>query len=172
MKKTLQLFLGVFIVSACALAQPTITATGINPVAGEQFISIGSPYMSPGSSGASQTWNFSTMTTSSTSTLSVVTATSTPYGASFPNANIATTSNSTSFEYFNASSTAYQAYGSAGASNLNSYTNPEDRLRYPFTYSNTYTDVFTSTYMNGTTTVYRYGWTTSTADGYGTLITP
>jgi hypothetical protein len=172
MKRTLQIIFGTCLISAGALAQPTLTAAGYNPVVGDQFTNIASAYMSPGSAGANQTWNLSTLTMASTSTTTVVAVSATTYSASFPSCNIAITGNGTSFEYFNASAAAYQAYGSGSSSSVDSYSNPEDRLRFPLTYANNYVDYFSSVYMNGGNTVYRSGSTTITVDGYGTLTNP
>ncbi len=173
MKTKLHFLSIAFCLSAITvMAQPTLTAAGINPVSGEQFINVGSTYTSPGSAGANQTWNFAALTTNSTSTVSVLTASTTTYGASFPNANVATTGNGTSFEYYKTSAGAYQSYGSANASTTDSYTNPEDRLQFPFTYTNTYLDYFSSIYVSSGVTIYRSGNTNVTADAYGTLTTP
>ena len=154
------------------MAQPTLTGANSNPVAGDQFINVSSNYVSPGSAGASQTWNLSSLTVNSTSTVTVSSAASTTYGASFPASNLATTSNGTSFEYFNGNSSVYQSYGSASSASVDSYTDPEDRFQYPFTYLSSFTDAFSSVYTSGSTTYYRTGTTNVTADGYGTLTTP
>lgn len=172
MKRHLPLIAGALAISLNALAQPTLTASGCNPVVGDQFVNAASPYAAPGSGGVNQTWNFSSWTTSTTSTLSVVAISSTTYSASFSNSNLATTGNGTSFEYFNANSGAYQSFGSGNTSSIDSYTDGEDRLRYPFTYNSTYNDVFASTFTSGGNTIDRSGSNTVTADGYGTLTTP
>jgi len=52
-----------------------------------------------------------------------------------------------------------------------SYSDPEDFLRFPFTYGNTYSDPWSVTFVSGGYTFYRTGHTVVTADGYGTLIT-
>ena len=52
-----------------------------------------------------------------------------------------------------------------------SFSNPEDFLRFPFTFGNTYTDPWAVNFVNGGYTFYRTGNTTITADAYGTLIT-
>lgn len=171
MKKTLLTACAMLCVAG-ALAQPTLTASGINPVVGDQFVNVGGPWMSPGNAGAGQTWNLSGLSNGSTSTQTVVAVSSTSYSASFTNSNLGITSNGTSFEYYNANSSAYQSFGSGSASSVDSYANAEDRLRFPFTYNNSYTDNFNSVYTSGTNTVYRIGTTTVTADGYGTLVTP
>lgn len=157
-----------------SLAQPTLTATGINPTLGMTltYYSVQSQY-SPGNSGANQTWNLSTMSGTSLGLTTIVTASSTTYGSQFSNANIAYSTPGSGVSYIKTSSTAQQNYGMApesGAAVL-SYYNPEDLLRFPFTYNDTYSDTWGVTFVSGTT-FYRTGTTTVTADGYGTLITP
>jgi hypothetical protein len=174
MKKCLFcLFLGsLLLLSFSSRAQPNITGTGVNPVIGETITEHRTTFHSPGTSGVNQTWNFASWASTATVILQVVNPTVTTYGSSFPNANTAfTTVGSASAAYYKYSSTAMQNYGSY-SSVVIAYSNPEDLLRYPFSYNNTYTDTWTAQYVNSTYTFYRKGSSTVTADGYGTLITP
>jgi len=171
MKKSLLFSAGLLLSCTLMQSQPVLTSSGINPVIGNIFTNVSSAYTSPGPGGASQTWNL-TLNTTGNSTTSVVAVSSTSYSASFSTCNLATTGNGTSFEYFNANSNAYQSYGSANSSLTNSYSNPEDRLRFPLTYNDNYTDGFSSVFTNSGNTTYRTGQTNVTADGYGTLTTP
>ena len=172
MKKSLQnLFIGAGLsVTSMALAQPTLTAAGINPVIGDvTSVTSSTAAISPGSSGANQTWNLSITGTASTNT--AVAVSSTPSGSSFPGSNIAVGTSTSAYVYYNASSTAFQYYGSKSTQGVQYYSNPEDFLHFPCTYNSTYTDAFACTYTSSTT-IYRNGTVTVTADGYGTLTTP
>lgn len=152
-----------------ALAQPTLTATGINPVVGDIFTQTSSTVgVNQGSSGAGQTWNLSSIT-GTTGTYSMVAASSTTYSASFPGANLSETG---AVSYYKTSSTAWQIYGVVESTVTISYSNPEDVLHYPFTFNNSYTDTWSSTFVNAGSTYYRTGLDSIKADGYGTITTP
>jgi hypothetical protein len=171
MKKQLRFFFAATLASAGMLAQPTITATGINPVIGDHLSIVTSTVVpAPGSAGANQTWNLSTMTgTAATNT--IVASSSTTYSASFPNANVAT-STAGAQVYYKTSATAWQFYGVQQGTLTMAYSNPEDLMRFPFTYTNNYTDSWSTTFTNSGVTFYRTGADSITADGYGTLTTP
>lgn len=173
-KTLLNLFTGSLLLTcSVSIAQPTLSGTGTNPVIGESTTYTGTSYFSAGPSGASQTWNFATYTGTPSTPSNVVTVGSTPSGSSFPSANIAiNTGGGAPYSYQKTSATAYQNYGNVASSGVvMSYSNPEDYLRFPFTYLNTYIDPWATTFVNAGYTFYRTGTTTITADGYGTLIT-
>ncbi|HKC68949.1 MAG TPA: T9SS type A sorting domain-containing protein [Bacteroidia bacterium] len=178
MKTPLQnLFLaaGLFTASLC-IAQPTLTATGINPVVGDAFVDYGTGYVGPGSAGANQTWNLSSLTTTGTVSYTAVNPSSTSYSSSFSNANVCESGGSAGYYgYYKTSSSALQIYGDVIATGTTSivipYSNPEDMIHFPFTYNDTYTDTWAGTFTNGTM-FYRRGTDSVTADGYGTLILP
>lgn len=175
MKKKLLAFMtgSLMLICSVSIAQPTITATGINPVIGNSFTTQAANYVSPGSSGAGQTWNLSTMTGTTSSTATAVTPGSTTYGSSFPNSNVALNYTGGGAAYYKTSSSACQFYGVVSTSNVvMSYSNPEDFMHFPFSYNNTYSDPWAVQFVNGGYTFYRTGTTTVTADGYGTLTTP
>jgi len=162
--------------SVSLLAQPVLTATGINPVIGDQFSNKTVGYVSPGSAGAAQTWNLSTMTGTTTTTSTMVTVGSTPNGSSFPNANESGKSSSGTYSYIKTSTGAFQLYGEVAPSGTTSvvfsYSNPEDLLHFPFNYTNSYTDTWASVFTNAGSTYYRKGTDSVKYDGYGTLILP
>lgn len=172
MKKSLHiLFFGSLISAVNTVAQPTITATGINPIGGDVITTTNTNYVGPGSAGINQTWDLSTMTPSGASaTFAYANPSSTPYASSFTNSNVSA-SYGGSYVYYKTSSAAWQFYGAVTSATM-SYSNPEDFLHFPFTYTNTYTDSWATTFISGGYTFYRTGTTTVTADGYGTLITP
>jgi hypothetical protein len=160
---------------SASLAQPILTATGLNPVLNESYTMKASEYLSPGSAGANQTWNLNFTTGTSGGLSTFVTPSSTPNASSFPNANIALNRPSAStVVYYKTSGSAFQNHGVIGgsASTVMAYTNPEDLMHYPFAYNNTYTDNWAAVFVSGANTFYRTGTTTVTADGYGKLTTP
>lgn len=146
----------------------TLTATGCNPTIGEVYNRVLTNSFSQGSSGTGQTWNISTLTGTSSSA-TVVSVGSTPNGSNHPLTNIAFYDGA-NYTYYKTSSTAYQLYGIEASVSI-VYSNPEDFMRYPFSYSNTYTDTWAATFTSGVF-FNRKGSTTLTADGTGTLITP
>ncbi len=172
MKKLVLSFIA-FVSMCSAIAQPTLTATGINPIMGETHTYASSAYVSPGTSGANQTWDLSSMSPTSSITYNFVSPSTTANGVSFPSSNMAWT-NTTGVAYYNTSSSSWQNYGSYSNSNsvVMSYSDPEDLLHYPCQYNSTFTDSWGTQFTNGGYTFYRKGTTTVTADGYGTLITP
>ncbi len=165
---------GLVIISFVSMAQPTLTATGINAVIGETYTytSNTNSTISPGNAGANQTWDLSAMTGTPAGQTTVVTPSSTTYGSSFPNANVAMSTPSQGVTYYKTSSTALQNYGMTVSGVVIPFSNPEDFLHFPFSYNNTYTDTWAGQFQNVGSTFYRRGTTTVTADGYGTLITP
>lgn len=172
MKKSVQLFFGaILFASANIVAQPTLTASGSNMVVGDQLVQSTADGVSPGTAGASQTWNLASMTTAGTETISVVAPGSTTNGSSYPSANVAAQTASAT-GYYNANSSSFQNYGAVAGGVTITYSNPEDLMHYPFTYNNTYNDAWGGQFTASGFTVYRAGTTTVTADGYGTVTTP
>ncbi len=156
-----------------AIAQPTLTATGINPVIGDNIAEHNANYVSPGSSGASQTWNLSGMGTGTLVATVGTAISSTPYASTYTNANVAFSAGSgAQYLYFKTSTSSLQNWGEVASSIQFVYSNPEDFLHFPFAYTNTYTDPWQATFTSGGSLYYRKGNTTVTADGYGTLTTP
>lgn len=152
-------------------AQPILTATGINPVVGDQINFANAQYVNPGSGGANQTWNLG-FTSTGTGTNTVVAPSTTPYASSFTNANVAWNGGGI-YSYYATSSSALTFRGTVNPQGtIISYSDYEDQMRYPMSYNTTYTDSWSGTFVQSTYTYYRWGSTTVTADGYGTLTTP
>ncbi|MDQ3045930.1 MAG: T9SS type A sorting domain-containing protein [Bacteroidota bacterium] len=173
-KKLLSFIITGFVASAAAIAQPTLTASGCNPTVGETFTLTNCPgTYSPGTSGASQTWNLSSMSGTSAGATNVITASSGPNASSFP---LATVGNNNTTEgsciYYQTSSSALKNYGIVAGTTVIPYSNPEDMLHFPFAYTNTYTDPWAGSFVSSGYTFFRSGSTAVTADGYGTLTTP
>lgn len=174
MKKNLLTILSaITLISSVAVAQPTLTATNSNPVIGDIFTIQSYSYASPGSAGANQTWNFSSITqTTVSASSSTCTAVSASNTATFPGSNIQSVASATSIGFGNSNSTSYQNTGvKQGTVNI-VYSNPEDIIHYPFAMGNTYSDPFAATFTNAGSTYTRTGTTAVTADGYGTIQLP
>ena len=172
-KKLCLLAGSLVLLGVASVAQPILTATGVSPVVGENFTHfVSASYYSPGSAGANQTWDLTSISGSSTGVVNVVTPGSTANGASFPNANAAFSYPSGSVSYYKTSATALQNYGAFTSGVVMAYTNPEDILHFPFNYTNTYNDGWSAQFNSGGYDYYRVGTTSVTADGYGTLTTP
>ncbi len=179
MKKNLRIVLiaslGLFYF--VSTAQPTITATGCNPVIGDHFDVVFSDYVNPGNSGVNQTWDLSSMAGTSSTITDVVSSSSTPYALNFPSSNIAfnslvTNSSANTYTYYKTDSSVKQDYGFGNVSQSAIYSDPEDIMRFPYTYNDTYTDSWSRINNMGANTQSGYGTTNYTADGYGTLNTP
>lgn len=157
--------------STLSLAQPSLMGNNTNPVIGDVFVSKNANYVSPGSAGTSQTWNLSSMTSTSTTNYSVVAPGSAPNGSSFPSANVAMY-DGTNASFYSTSTSNYLNYGATAGGVVFSYTNAETMCTYPFNFGNSITDTWGCTFVNASITFYRYGTSTVTADGQGTCITP
>lgn len=164
--------IATLLIIGTGVAQPTLTDVNSNPVIGDMFTWKLTNAISPGTSGANQTWNLNTLSVTSTSNYTVVSVASTPSPASFPNANVSLSDGSTTYGLYKTSVAAFQNYGTINGTVTMSYSNPEDYIHYPFNYNNTYVDAYACTYTAGGVTFYRTGTTTVTADGHGTLVTP
>ncbi len=172
-KKLLNLMAGCMaLIGSVSIAQPTLTATGINPVLSESLTYFNANYVSPGSSGASQTWNLSTMSGTSGGLITIVTPASTTNGSNFSSSTVAAENVSSGTDsYYKTSATALQNSGIDAGGTLITYSNFEDYLHFPFSFSNSYTDTWAAQFFSGYQ-FWRTGATTVTADSYGTLITP
>lgn len=175
MTKKLLTFMTGGLLMACtaAYAQPTLTATGCNPTLGESYTLKTAAFESEGGSGPNQTWNLAMPGGVSGGLISVVAPSSTPNGSSFTNASIALSNTSSgTILYQKTSGTSAQNYGFVGGGTVSPYSNPEDMIRFPFNYTNTYSDNWAGQFVSGGNTFFRSGKTTVTADAYGTLTTP
>ncbi len=177
MKKSLHMlfFTCLVLATISATAQPTLTGAGVNPYIGATFTTNNCDYVNEGNAGANQTWDLSSMTITNSNQITIKSPSNTPNGSSFPNANLAWTGAGGSGEtgYYNGSSSSLEFHGMDVPGTVTiSYNDPEDLLRFPFTYNDTYTDTWGASFTGSGMTFHREGTSTITADGYGTLITP
>lgn len=171
MKKFLQLLTATTVVSGIALAQPTLVANGVNPQIGDVFNLATTNGFNPGASGANQTWNFGSLTQTSTMSSTIMAVSATPNASQFGSASLASYDGS-AYAYYSTSSTQWLNVGAATTVATIPYQNPETFLQYPFTNGNSFTDTWSSTFTSNSITFNRTGTTTVTGDGYGTVITP
>lgn len=170
-KNLLKTLAAITLCSSAAIAQPTLTAIGINPVVGDLYTLKQCNFVNPGSAGANQTWNLSGMVATSTASYTSSSPSSTPYASSFTNSNFSMNFSGV-YTFGNTSSTVWQNTGAYGNNVMFAYSNPEDYLHYPFNMGNTFTDTWAVNFTSNTIPFARTGTTTVTYDGYGTLTLP
>ncbi|MEI6488399.1 MAG: T9SS type A sorting domain-containing protein [Bacteroidota bacterium] len=175
MKKKITLFM-LAVIPTILSAQPTITnAENFSIGTVLTFQQCNSTGVSPGNSGASQTWNFSTLTSlSTTSVETMVTPASTTHGNLFPTSNLVEKYSDGTFVYVHA--TADSSYLVGYVDTVNNYIihYPNSLLfaLRPITYSNLTTDAFSDIFSSSSYNFNGQGTSTINADGYGTLILP
>jgi len=173
MKKRLLFSIGLsFFVTAFSFAQPTLQAVDLNPVVGDHMTGNDCSYIDHGPAGANITWNLSAMTVNASLTTDAVTPASTGKSASFPNANIALSNGPDFYAFYHTSSAVIQAYGFGSPYGDLIYSNPEDMLHYPLSYTNSFTDTWRASASPSPYPYYSSGSVNVSVDGYGTLITP
>jgi len=164
----------VFCSLGSAIAQPILTASGINPVIGDVIEVNQSQYMSPGNGGASQTWNFAAMTSSTSSNNTCQAVSAAPNPGPFTSSSNMQMNDGTSYSFINAGSSALAITGldiPSGPITM-AYSNSEEIMHYPFNMGNTYNDTWYTTYTVSSFSFTRSGTTNVTYDGYGTITTP
>ncbi|HEU4719406.1 MAG TPA: T9SS type A sorting domain-containing protein [Bacteroidia bacterium] len=146
-----KLLLPFFLFSATAVsAQITVTTNDVGPIYNQFYNAVDTvpPNISPGTPGPSQTWNYSTLTSEYTDTLTFTLPWFTSYGSSFPSSNtsVATRSMGTdSWTYLTNTSSSLQINGEA-ADPLGTgtmaipFSDPEKMLDFSSTYGSAYTD--------------------------------
>lgn len=119
------------------------------------------------SSGANATWDISTAAKTKVATISFVTAASTPYAGAYPDGNFAMkyeTGTNATYSIFKLTSTGLDMLADQlGGASVN-YTNSRNLLRFPLSFSDTYTDDYQKTGQQVKTL-------RNTYDAYGTMNT-
>lgn len=186
MKNNLPLWILIAMMPILAHAQITIVETDLAQPGDVVYRYTDTlAVVTQGSGGANQTWNLGNAEVHLTTTTTVSTAASTPYGSAFASSNIAMTNDNASYLYFKQSASAQIATGIAGdflgtGTPLNVVFNPELTVH---NLPRTYGDGFTDTYGIDVTAdgaafnVYqvrfkRMATVVDSADGYGDVITP
>lgn len=171
MKKILLLF--ALLISSISFGQVILTSS-INPVPGEtqKTIDVDTSGILQGNTGGNQVWNFVNLTRTDSSVLSWVASGTTPYAAQFPNSNVASTIDNSTYQYFTTSSTNLIVNGYGGPTLVVSYTDQQTFLEYPFSFNSTFNDNFSGTYSVSGNNVTRTGTSTVTGDAWGTINLP
>ncbi len=155
-------------------SQPTLTSWDVNPVAGEVVtLHIADPSgFNPGNGGANVTWNFSTLASTATSGFYYVEASLTPYGYLFPQANLGQNLGNNTYGYYQVNWAGIAYCGGYSSDGPSIYTDPENLMIFPFSYTSYMTDYFAASFVSGGNHYIRKGTVNSNGDGYGTLILP
>jgi hypothetical protein len=172
--KHLLFFTSLMLATLSGFSQITLTFANNGAVAGDvsTTFTADTTGVVPGTSGASQTWNFGSLVIGTTaSTTNYVAPSTTPYASSFPSATVAAVTGA-NYEYFKINSSEYTVLGSYANSTSMIYSNTEKAWTYPYAYTNSSTDNFACTYISSGITFYRTGTITTIADGWGSLIMP
>ncbi|HLP13608.1 MAG TPA: T9SS type A sorting domain-containing protein [Flavobacteriales bacterium] len=165
MRKILQLSFAL--ASFQAISQPVITDASNVPAVGYSAPLSTAPCLSAGSAGASQTWDFSSLSFSSLGTLSVINPATSAFGSSFPSANWCYSVSGVAYSYFQNTPTEMINWASliTATGGSDDYSaNPKTIMHYPWNFNDTFTDSYTESSSTSNVTV--------TYDGYGTLIMP
>lgn len=166
--------LGAFLSPLIAISQPTLNNVENFSVGTTlQFINCSTVNVVPGSLGANQTWNFSTLNvTTDTTTEWMVTPASTPNGSLFPSSNLVEKYSDGRYVYVNKSATENLLVGFSDPSINVNYPNPVKFMQRPVTYNDFYSDNFTTNYTASGYNFSGTGTITVNADAYGTLMLP
>jgi len=174
MKKLYTIILALLISNMLSYAQPVLNASDFAPTTaydldGYSISDVSG--LSPGASGANATWNFSGLTGTFDSKISVVPVGSTPYAATYPTANFCFKSlsqgNEDYYDYYKVTAAGVESVGSRD-SGVPYLEIDHSILFSAFPYK--YLDSFQDTYQSeGDPSAYTYD---AIYDSYGTLTTP
>ncbi len=170
MNKFLSLTAFSFCIVTTMFAQPTLTAASNNPVVGDVlfFHACDTTGVNMGTTGASVTWNFASLSQTGLDTTTYVSCPTTPYCDSFPGSNIAATDQHGNYSYYVTNSGALSYLGYQNSTTSLHYTNPIDYIYFPLSYNSQHTDTGVNTFTGGNITYID----SFKCDGYGTLILP
>jgi hypothetical protein len=175
MKKHYAIFLFSVLLSFTLNAQPTLTALNSIHSPGDASTNYlaDTTGITPGSAGASQTWNFSGLVVGGTSsTVNWVSPSGTPNFADFSTATQSSVDAGNAYSYYQLTGSDYYIIGFADTSIVDVYSDPTKFLTFPFAYNSSIADNCASSYQYMSYTFNMSGNTTTLADGYGTLILP
>lgn len=100
----------------------------------------------------------------------------TPYASSFPTATacliVGTSMGNTGYTYYKIDATGIELLGVGTQAYVLVYANPQQALKYPLAYTDTYTDLFEGGYTANGYDIHRAGRIDVTADAHGTITTP
>lgn len=160
--------------SIFAEAQIILTSE-YNPAVGDAHIlkNADEGEIDPGPSGANQFWDFSYVKTGfdSVSTFYILKCT-TPYGAYFDRANLASHDGKNNYKYYNTAETFFQYLGSGDTNKVIVFIDPILNLQYPFSYGDSFLDSFFAITPIGQYQIKKFGIRFVIGDGYGNIRMP
>jgi hypothetical protein len=163
-----------------AHAQLTLTKAANEPSLGDNVLWQGydSTTAIPKSTGAGQSWNFTSLSVNTSSqSVTYTTAASTPSAALFPSATIAAveiSAGNTQYEYYHTTASTFEYDGSYKTSPVQTttFSNPGTLYKWPVSIASTNTDAIVATQTSTTNTASINGIVSYTAAGSGTVIMP
>jgi hypothetical protein len=167
-------FLGTF--NTSLLAQPTLTAASNNLKLFDQWLlsdlTIGSAEFSTGAlAGSNKIWNFAGIPLTTSRPVEILMRNSAPKPTSYPAANMVVKVGS-EYSYIESNNSVLKEHAAYDMQNYSlENTDPLEKMHFPITFNNTFSDTFSGTVNLGGTIIPRTGIVTVTAEGYGTLIT-
>jgi hypothetical protein len=172
---TIVLFLSVGIINA----QPVITYGNHAPQIGDQFtISSSEGSYDPGPAGANQSWDFSNITASMTTTSQAVSPAGTPFASEFTESNLCfSILDEDVWNYANVSNSAFENNGIGVQQDPEDfvihYSDPQLLVQYPFAYGDNFTDTYYASYsVAAGLETKSYGTAVVEADAWGSIVTP
>lgn len=177
MKKIYTILSLLFIGSQASMAQLTLTKATNEPVIGNTVSNAGydSTSVIPKTTGAGQTWNFTSLTQGTfTETTTYTTVASAPNATAFPSSTMASSRGGTEWEYWKANVGNLEYTGQSNPSNndLVVFTNLGTWINWPFSFGNTTNDAFAASQVTGTNTSTWNGSIVNIASGTGTVTLP
>lgn len=166
------------IIPVALYGQPTITYSGNAPQIGDAYDLhlVDHTNIDPGPDGANQTWDYSGLPVTGSEQTDILDPASTPNGSSFPNATLAFKFSEDSYMYGELTTSYLDNLGIAseqsGFSFVLPYSDPLRLMVFPFAFNDSYSDTYRGSYSISVSTITQTGSITSTADAWGTLITP
>ena len=169
--KTLLLAPVLILSARASLAQPTLTASTTNPVAGESFSqsACGVSSFTMGGSGAAVTWDLSGLTPISTDTLVYLGCAASGLCDSFAGASLASLGGS-NMQFYSTDASSFALTGVNIPGGNVYYSTPRKKIIYPATYNITALEPYA--FSRPGFDSYGYGTDSITVDAYGTLILP
>ena len=159
-----------------ANAQYQLTSVNAAPQAGDfyNYEALDTTGLKAGPGGAAVTWDFSSATIgTSKSTQSYIAASGTTYASNYPTATVAIQSSSTAFAYYSVTTGGFYNVGSQSSATSRTIFSDDLLLqKFPFDYTNTFSDVYKGHNAGGGIPDSIFGTTSGVADGYGTLKLP
>lgn len=168
MKKIIT-FLCISAIAAPGIAQPVLNYSSSHSIGTQSTMyMIGGTPAALQQSGAAVVWDLSSSTVTQIGTYKAVDPSTTPYGSSYPSANLAfeqnITTQGTTYTYLIDSPTELSSIADGiGGTNPTTWASHDKLMEYPFNYN----DFFTATRQSATGSPEAY---TRTYDAYGTLI--